>query len=279
MANRKKRQEEHVNHERWLVSYADFITLLFAFFVVMYSISVVNVGKYRVLAESLVSAFADPKAKREPDPIQVGEIQHGDSVIEMLKGQSESEKQQKDDGSDSVIKQQAQLDALYQQLQQTLSPYIKDQVISTVREPEWIEVDMKSSLLFGSGSADLGQSALPVLQQISALLRDSPNEIHVEGHTDNVPISTSQFPSNWELSAARAASVVHEFMRNAVAPDRMAAIGYGEYQPVATNTTDEGRNLNRRVILILLPAGQTRHKKMPDDAAAQTLRDAFNGKP
>lgn len=267
MAKRKRMQEEHVNHERWLVSYADFITLLFAFFVVMYAISVVNIGKYRVLAESMSTAFAEPnpRAKRVPDPIQIGEVKRGGSVIEMMKEQSDSNKPLDADAAS----QQAQLDILLQQISQTLAPYIRDQVVSVTRESEWIEVDMKSSMLFGSGSADLGQSALPVLRQISDTLRNSPNEIHVEGHTDDVPINTVQFPSNWELSAARAASVVHEFMRNGVDPRRMAAIGYSEYQPVGTNRTDEGRNLNRRVVLILLPVGQTRHKKVPEDAIQQ----------
>ncbi|BBL71491.1 flagellar motor protein MotD [Methylogaea oryzae] len=276
MAKRKKMHEEHINHERWLVSYADFITLLFAFFVVMYAISVVNIGKYKVLAESMSTAFADGHPKRSLDAIQVGEIKRGGSVIEMMKEQSDSNQPLDPDSANTPDQQQAQLDLLLQQIAETLAPYIRDQVVSVTRESEWIEVDMKSSLLFGSGSADLGQGALPVLRQISDTLRNSPNEIHVEGHTDDVPISTVQFPSNWELSAARAASVVHEFMRNGVDPRRMAAIGYSEYQPVASNKTDEGRNLNRRVVLIVLPVGQTRHKQAPQDALQQ-FQDAVRG--
>lgn len=267
MGKRKHREEEHVNHERWLVSYADFITLLFAFFVVMYSISSVNDGKYRVLSDSLSAAFADSKTKRTIEPIQIGEIKRGGSVIEIMKEQSDSNRPLEADAAASdAVRQRAQLDVLFQQIQETLAPYIVDQVVSVARASAWIEVDMKSSLLFASGSADLGPGALPVLRQISELLRVSFNEIHVEGHTDNVPINTLQFSSNWELSATRAASVVREFMRNGVDPGRMAAIGYSEYQPVADNAAEEGRNRNRRVVLILLPEGETRRNKVTVDA-------------
>ncbi|TAN46397.1 MAG: flagellar motor protein MotD [Methylococcaceae bacterium] len=283
--SRRHRPEEHENHERWLVSYADFITLLFAFFVVMYAISSVNEGKYRVLSDALNSAFADSKSRRIVDPIQIGEIKRGGSVIEMLKEQSNSDGSLAADAASAVASaqtaaeiayQQSQLDQLFRELQEELAPFIADQMVSVVRESEWIEVDMKSSLLFASGSAELGQSALPVLHPITELLRTSPNEIHVEGHTDDVPINTVQFPSNWELSAARAASVVHEFMRGGVEPSRMAAIGYSQYQPVGDNHTDDGRNRNRRVVLMLLAAGQTRHKRVGEDAARQ-FTSGFGG--
>jgi chemotaxis protein MotB len=285
MAKRKKSvEEEHVNHERWLVSYADFITLLFAFFVVMYAISSVNEGKYRVLAETMATAFNNPNIARSPEPIQVGEIQRsGGSVIEMVKSQQASDTTkpveidpEAAEEAARTVAQQTQLDNLFQEIQAVLAPYISEQVITVAREADWIEVDMKSSLLFGSGSADLSPAALPALHKVAELLRNTPNAVHVEGHTDDVPINTVQFPSNWELSAARAASVVHEFMRNGVDPGRMAAIGYSQYQPAAGNDTDEGRNQNRRVVLILLPEGQVRHKKTLFDAV-RLFERGFSG--
>src|SRR5690606_11386470 len=107
-------------------------------------------------------------------------------------------------------------------------------------------------ILFPSGVATLSPHAVNILEQLAATLAPFPNPIRVEGHTDNVPINTRAFPSNWELSAARAASVVHLFMRQGLAPERLAVIGLGEHRPIAANDTPEGRNANRRVVLVIL---------------------------
>ena len=115
-----------------------------------------------------------------------------------------------------------------------------------------MEVEIKTSILFPSGSAILQPEALPILSEIADILKDFPNPIHVEGFTDSVPINTVAFPSNWELSAGRAASVVHLFTKDGVEPRRMAAIGLGEYRPIADNATAEGRNKNRRVVLLIM---------------------------
>ena len=122
---------------------------------------------------------------------------------------------------------------------------------------------MKSKMLFESGSARLSRQALQALRKITRIIKPLTNSIHVEGYTDNIPIDTLFFPSNWELSAARAASVVHLFARFGVNPSRLAAIGYGEYQPIADNTTEEGRSTNRRIVLIILAKGAREGRVLP----------------
>ena len=281
MQRRRRKEDEHENHERWLVSYADFITLLFAFFVVMYAISSINEGKYRVLSNTLADAFSNDRksdgAPRTPEPIQVGEVSR--SAIDLLQGQHKVEAD-RGGGGDSLLEggleQKKQLEQLSERLQDTLSEYIVQDVISVTREGDWIEIDMKSALLFASGSAVLSPEAKPVIEKLAAEIRTAPYEIHVEGHTDDKPISTLQFPSNWELSASRAASVVHEFGRQGVDPRRMAALGYGEFQPISDNKTDDGRFRNRRVVVVLLPASLARHGRSVNDAA-DLFKAGFNG--
>ncbi len=268
---RKRREEEHTNHERWLVSYADFITLLFAFFVVMYAISSVNEGKYRVLSETLNQAFSEPT--RSLEPIQVGDItRSGDTVIGDKNGVSITETpvpritqaaevtaQEKESQPPAPeLFDQAAADELVrvaEEIRFSLKPFVDKGLVDVRHNPYWVEVDMKSSMLFPSGSAHLSREALRALRAVVGILKPVSNPIHVEGYTDNVPISTPVFPSNWELSAARAASVVHFFSRQGVRPDRLAAIGYGEHRPVTGNDTEQGRHQNRRVSLIIMANG------------------------
>ena len=276
---RKKRSEEHENHERWLVSYADFITLLFAFFVVMYSISSVNEGKYRVLSDSIVAAFRDPA--RSLQPTQVGDLartaQQSESLIDRSKPvielfkvplpvppepQSAAPRPQLPARAGQEQDSQAEIDRESQQLADSLEAAmaeLMDQgLIQVRRDSRWIEVEINTSILFPSASAQLSVEAEPVLREIAARLQPLRNIIHVEGFTDNVPISNFEFVSNWELSAARAASVVHLFTRLGIDPQRMAAVGYGEYRPVASNETAEGRARNRRVVLVIMSGADAR---------------------
>lgn len=300
---RKKRPEEHVNHERWLVSYADFITLLFAFFVVMYSVSVINEGKYRVLAEALAAAFrSSPKSL---EPIQVGKpvkspevmnpkypqkarqtaiiimpnqpikierpVDLPESKIETsAKGEGRAPEEGRGEQSKEAAAQEAfdqavegimkGMEKMADQIEQSMEELIKEDLI-LVRRDKYnlsIEVEIKSSILFASGSAELEAEAVPVLWKIANILRAYSYPIQVEGFTDNVPISTVAYPSNWELSAARAASVVHLFMDAGVVPERMSATGYGEYRPIADNNTEQGRRKNRRVVLVILANANAR---------------------
>lgn len=291
---RKQKHEEHENHERWLVSYADFITLLFAFFVVMYALSSVNEGKYRVLSDSLVAAFRS--APRSIDPVQLGEIQRTvDSGSQSVVGEpslialpipvvpdvvSESGRQQSRPqprppgaaGPAGYVDPGVQ--RIAEAIVEAMGGLIRDDLIRVRRDERWLEVEIRSSILFPSGSARLTPDSFPILEQLAKILVPFPNPIHVEGFTDNVPISTVQYLSNWELSAARAASVVHLFTDYGVEPGRMAAIGYGEYKPVAPNDTPEGRARNRRVVLVIMPGADPRWERDPQELPDAMRQDA-----
>jgi len=273
---RKKRIEEHENHERWLVSYADFITLLFAFFVVMYSISSVNEGKYRVLSDSMVAAFRDPA--RSLEPVQVGDLMRAPvqpeempdrnkpniEVFKMPKPAQPAE-QQEPEGVDESVQE------LADSIEASMADLVDDGLIQVRRDKRWIEVEIKSSILFDSGSAGLSAPSAPVLQKLADKFKALDNVIHVEGFTDNVPINNFEYLSNWELSAARAASVVHLFTRLGIHPKRLAAIGYGEFRPVASNDTEDGRARNRRVVLVIMSGTDARISQRLDHL--QTLRE------
>ncbi len=279
---RKKKPEEHVNHERWLVSYADFITLLFAFFVVMYSVSSVNAGKYRVLSEALEAAFRS--TPRSVTPIQVGNI-HKDKmldagIMQKRKGAKIAEgvslpmtpqvktpmgnqgDQQGQQNQGSTVGQGEggargggrALGEITEKVQKALQTLIKEKLITIRRNKHWVEVEIRTKVLYSSGSASLASDAIRVLTRIAGILKDYPNHIHVEGFTDDRPINTVAFPSNWELSAARAASVVHLFANKGIQPSRMAAVGYGQYRPAADNSTESGRSKNRKVVIVILAA-------------------------
>ena len=261
---RKKRQEEHENHERWLVSYADFITLLFAFFVVMYSISSVNEGKYRVLSDTLTEAFVSPT--RSMDPIQIGEPvrslvpvsgEHTGSAVQ-ANVDDQTAIEQEDNGEDIAETGAFSLAELATSLEGALGPLIDKELVKVTETERGIEVEINSKMLFKSGSAKLSREALKTLWGIARIIKPLPNSIRVEGHTDNVPINTAAFPSNWELSASRAASVVHLFARRGVDSGRMAAIGYGQFRPIADNDSAEGRQKNRRVALVIMASKHQR---------------------
>ncbi len=144
------------------------------------------------------------------------------------------------------------LERVAQEVERSMAGLIEKDLVVVRRHGLWVEVEIRTDILFPSGVATLSPSAVQILEQLAATLAPFPNPIRVEGHTDNVPINTRLFPSNWELSAARAASVVHLFMKEGLAPERLAVIGLGEHRPIQPNTTPEGRNANRRVVLVIL---------------------------
>lgn len=274
---RKKKHEEHENHERWLVSYADFITLLFAFFVVMYALSSINEGKYRVLSDALISAFNAPPKSIEPiqigDPLKAPQDLMKDIVpptnaIQQIKPPVRQQARVDADGAKDN-REQNRLNKIADKLELALSKLIERDLIKVHKNDNWIEVEINTSILFSSGSALLQPQAIPVLTEIARILRDFPNAIRVEGYTDNIPIETAVYPSNWELSAGRAASVVHLFSDERVDPFRMSAVGFGEYRPVASNSTPAGRNANRRVVVVILSETAD---KLFDRGSVTTLR-------
>jgi chemotaxis protein MotB len=370
------------NHDRWIVSYADFITLLFAFFVVMYSISSVNQGKYRSLTESLGTAFSNqsntqkaekilgpvhvqsqPQAipkdilavpfestaynqqnianagegwesttsilnekpfapsqiepslkidqpsppeifavafesialdkqvataigttpetgeyKTAPDPVQVGpSVNIGQlNLLDILTvpfesiglgKQTTAEIEKTRELSAELLKERKQLNQVSGELEAALAPFIDDNLVSVKRNDFWIELDMNSELLFLSGEAALSPKAQPALKKIAEVVNTLPNAINVEGHTDNIPIGTLIFPSNWELSSARATSVVQELIKEGTDPTRLSAMGYGEFHPIGDNMTEEGRFKNRRVTLVLMSQAFSRYGANDEERA------------
>lgn len=264
--SRKKKVEEQENHERWLVSYADFITLLFAFFVVMYAISSVNEGKYRVLSDTMVEAFSEQLKEDEQAeiPLLTPRTQDGELLDRGQKmtaeSQSNSESTADDEQQQGLAQENASSDikpvdkrlwVVASNLDSSLQGFVDKKQVKVNLQGDKIEIQLSSKMLFGSGSARLSSEARRAFSDIAIIIKPLKNSIYVEGHTDNVPIKTVSFPSNWELSAARAASVVAYLTRRGVDPKRLAAIGFGEHRPISTNDTEDGRSKNRRVTLIL----------------------------
>ena len=258
-SRRNKRSiEQNDNVDRWLVSYADFITLLFAFFVVMYAISSINEGKYRVLSDTLVAAFKTPP--KSPQPIQIGQPIEQSVGTPQTQGVPKPIKVE----PERIDKQAHVMASIAKQVKQSLKPLIDKDLIKVTHNKLWVEVEINTAILFSSGSAELEVEAYRPLQKLAQVIKSLPNHIDVEGHTDDLPISNQVYPSNWELSAARAASVVHLFTKQGVDPERLAAIGFGEFQPVAKNDSVLGRRQNRRVKVVILADKNARRMSVID---------------
>jgi chemotaxis protein MotB len=249
MGKRRQREEEHENHDRWLVSYADFVTLLFAFFVVMYAISSVNQGKYRVLSESLSTAFLESPSTASGDIISINPIRPlsaAQSPVQLAKPAQFSDK--------ARAQQREQLGNMARQLKDALGPLVKDGHAHVSDGAYGLTLDINSSMLFALGDAQLSPAAAGIMEKIAGILASSAFPVVVEGHTDNTPINTAQFPSNWELSSMRASSLVRVFVDNGISAARLSAVGYADQRPLADNATTDGRQRNRRVaITIALP--------------------------
>ncbi|PHQ26672.1 flagellar motor protein MotD [Marinobacter guineae] len=249
MRRRRQPQDDLNNKERWLISYADFITLLFAFFVVMYSVSSVNEGKYKVLSETLTGVFNAPQRSFQP-------IEIGDRPQPSLTAPTENvippavTEAPRNPEMDAQARTEA-LRAMADQLAMEFDELINQGVVTLETSDKWLELNLPNSLLFGSGDAEPHYDAFEVVEKIATVLNNRDNAVKVEGFTDNLPISTPRFPSNWELSAARAAAVVRMLVMEGIEPERLAAVGYGQHQPVARNDTEEGRRRNRRVVLLI----------------------------
>lgn len=257
MSRRRRYVEEPANNDRWLISYADFITLLFAFFVVMYSISSINEGKYRVLSDSLMWAFR--QTPKSMDPVQVGQPAKADippnrsfiqrpnvldtPAIEVLPDERTARR---------GIEDAHFMGRMADELRRALAELMELDLVTVRYNHLWLEVEIRDSVLFPSGSAILQPRAVPVMKSVAAILRDYQNAVRVEGFTDDRPIDTLMYPSNWELSTARASSVVRLLVSAGVDPGRLSAQGFAEFRPVAENVTAEGRAQNRRVVLVVL---------------------------
>lgn len=254
MGRRRRDSEEHENHERWLVSYADFITLLFAFFVVMYSLSSINEGNYRVLSDSLVQAFRSISINESGKQIIMPPVAVVSSPV--VPPAPRPQQMQKPSPEEEKAEQERQQNArkmrsMADEIRSVLGPMTREGQVSVSEGAFGITVEINASLLFAPGEAVLGVEAVAALRAVAGVISTASFPVTIEGHTDNVPISTFRFPSNWELSAVRASSVVRLFVESGVAPERLTAAGYADQRPVADNATEEGRSRNRRVAILI----------------------------
>lgn len=242
MARRPKRAE-HDNHERWMVSYADFITLLFAFFVVMYGISSVNEGKYKVFSVAVNRAFGANGKAGEGGGIQLTEQEIFFKSLVDRRNARLAEMQRK---------QNERMQNLANNLNATLAAFVKNGQMNVSQTGRGVELEINASALFNQGEADIQPEARKTLADAAKVLTGNDYAIEVEGHTDNLPISTAKFPSNWELSSARASSVVRLFIEQGIVSKRLKAVGAADNFPVVPNDTPEGRARNRRVTITVL---------------------------
>ena len=241
---RKKYQEDTEHHERWLVSYADFMTLLFAFFVVMYAISSVNTVKYQIVGNAIGSAFGRNRVfinQNEGSPLQQSQQLQPPLMLPRPRA------------SEAMLKREReQMTGMARNLLAALAPLVSQGKVRVTETARGISIEINDSILFAQGEAGLSAGSTEVLQAIAQVLKADSHAIQVEGHTDNVPIARAQFPSNWELSAVRASGVVRLFVDNGIAEARLVAVGHGSNQPVASNDNAEGRLRNRRVKVMIL---------------------------
>ncbi|MFZ1748500.1 MAG: flagellar motor protein MotB [Nitrospirales bacterium] len=230
----KKKHEEHENHERWLVSYADFITLLFAFFVVMYSVSSVNEGKFKVLSESLVSSFNNKKTVGE---LSIVNLPINKNIPIQVKAKTSS----------------AENARAFLNVANAITAANIPQGVQITTTERGLNIRIKDDALFQSGSARLNPQIIEFIDLIAGLVKELPNLISVEGHTDNQPIRSSLYPSNWDLSTARANTLVRYLIdQHHLADYRLSSSGYAGTRPVELNDTPQGQASNRRVELIVL---------------------------
>lgn len=260
---RQKKHEEHENHERWLVSYADFITLLFAFFVVMYSISQVNEGKYRVLSDSLVNAFQNPPKSNMPIPLGTNSGAGYNKAPQSPIKQAIPLKRTDPVQEAKRKKQEIKMKGIAKDILKVLEPLVKGGQVRVTQSARGIAIEINASILFEPGLAVLEGDSSKALTALAKVLSGEENNIQVEGYSDNSPIKTALYPSNWELSSARASSVVRLFIENGVNQERLVAIGYGENKPVASNDKVDGRARNRRVTVMVLSNAQDNVTEIP----------------
>lgn len=246
---RRRREEEHDNHERWLVSYADFITLLFAFFVVMYAVSSVNEGKYKVLSSSLTNAFKNTTGETGGQPIAVIQGSPPLPAKPVFKIDKLQEQQAKAEEQKSKARQK--MKSVAENILEALAPLVAQGKVRLLETSRGVTIEINDSILFPAGLAKLQPASSSAMGAIAQVLASTDFPITIEGHTDNMPIATPQFPSNWELSAMRATTVLRLFNDSGVGAERLTAIGYGETRPLETNTTIEGRARNRRVSILI----------------------------
>jgi chemotaxis protein MotB len=253
--SRRRKHKAHANHERWLVSYADFITLLFAFFVVLYASSQADKKKAAQVAASIKGAFQQlgvftgsaTEGVGIPGSPGVPRPELTDAPIKLVKVASATEK------NPGLAGFGVDVDELRRQLESALGDEIRQHEVQMRVTPEGLVVSLREVGFFNSGEAELLRNGNTTLTRIAGILGGRGFEIRVEGHTDNVPVHNARFKSNWELSTARATTVVALLIeRHGFDPALVSAAGYSQYRPVADNDSSEGRAANRRIDLVVV---------------------------
>jgi chemotaxis protein MotB len=280
--SRRKKHPEHANHERWLVSYADFITLLFAFFVVLYSSSQVDKRKVGQLSLAIQVAFQQmgvfetsntkmPLSTSAPMPFQ--DVQ---TVENTVRSQDLERFVQPAEGALSNAILPGDITDVQSEIEKALAPEIRRHVVELTMRREGLVISLREIGFFESGSATLRSSSRGSIDRLAAILAKRSELLRIEGHTDNVPIHNAQFQSNWELSTARATELIKMFITQYhFSPSRLAAAGYAQYHPVDSNRTAEGRAHNRRVDIVVLkptfPLNSVDRKAPPRSAENPSL--------
>ena len=269
---RKRRHPEHENHERWLVSYADFMTLLFAFFVVMFATSQTDKARAQQVSDSVKEALDKGGVAAAVHEILGGTVDEKGKGNAQMKGAGGSQAQN--------VKPQAAIAELLpsmQYLSKSLEGEIHQGKIEMHLEPRGLVVSLRQATFFPSGADTVDPNTYSSVEKIAQIIHDLPNSVRLEGHTDAVPIHTARFRSNWELSAARAIAMMELFSgRFEIPPQRMAIAGYADTAPLDSNDTPEGRAHNRRVDIVILnqrvlvnePPGSGSGKALEDTASA-----------
>jgi chemotaxis protein MotB len=244
---RRRHTEEHENHERWLVSYADFMTLMFAFFVVLYATSIADKQKARQFSEGMQKALAEGTLTARVRQIL------GAAKPSERPGNAELEGLQNKERSEVPDQRLAELAPSLRHLTKELKDEIAKGSIEINLEPRGLVISLKEAAFFPSGDSMVKPEAYSIVEKVAQTLQMIPNPIRVEGHTDSIPIHNARFRNNWELSAARSVAMLELLhSRFRVDPHRMAVVGYADAIPVASNATVEGRAKNRRVDITVL---------------------------
>ncbi|MTK11423.1 MAG: OmpA family protein [Clostridiaceae bacterium] len=233
---KKRKHEEHMNHERWLLSYSDFMTLLMILFVVLFAMSNVDKAKFKQLSDSLRVSMGGGKtiiAKEDGVPVTVDTKPIENDLTEKA--------------------EQAKMEDLKRQVDKYLEKNGMKADVSTQVDERGLVVSLNDTLFFDTGRAEVKPESQKKLIEIAKILNQLNNYMRVEGHTDNVPIKNDQFSSNWQLSCARASNVTELLINSAdIPPQKLSAVGYGEYRPIADNSTEDGKAKNRRVNIIIV---------------------------
>lgn len=249
---RRRKGNHHFSHERWLISYADFITLLFAFFVVLYATSKADQRKQAEAAAAINSAFRSLGLFQSTNPVK--DAQSAAALAISPDASASTADVVMTAGMPVSPKTQDDFERIKRELEARLSDQIARHIVTLHIGRDGLVISLREAGFYDSGSALPRPASMAPLSQIADALRAAPYDVRIEGHTDNVPIHTGQFDSNWELSTARATHLARLFIvGHHFAPARLSASGYAEYHPATTNATEEGRAQNRRVDIIVLP--------------------------